>query len=322
MESLLKELNSELLPAEKLLLSRYYEEQESKYPMIFIMGPPRSGTTLFMQWLADTGLVSYPSNLLSRFYSAPIIGAKIQLLLTDRRYVFRNELGEFTQKTNYLSENGKTDGTLAPNEFWYFWRRFLAEPEQDTWTDKELNRSFDKETMLAEVAGISNVFEKPFAAKGMLFNYNIQYLDSIFSKALFIQIERDPVNNVASLLEARVRQLCSVEHWYSFKIPEYEQLAQLDPITQVAGQVHYINQAVTRGLEQLDPFRKMYVRHEEFCENPKRVYDELVARLEPADHLYSGSLNFQSTRHRKPRDYASIRGALEKFRQQAVPDLT
>ena len=167
------------------------------------MGPMRSGTTLFMQWLANTGLIAYPTNLLSRFYQAPIIGAKIQLLLTDPRYNFRDELGEFTQQSEYKSENGKTKGVLAPNEFWYFWRRFLAEPGRDVWSDDELPKSMDTQTMLAELAGMMNVFEKPFAAKGMLFNYNIPFLDSLFDKVVFVQIKRDPVANVASVLDAQ-----------------------------------------------------------------------------------------------------------------------
>jgi len=79
---------------------------------------------------------------------------------------------------------------------------------------------------LAELAGMMNVFEKPFAAKGMLFNYNIPFLDSIFDKVVFVQITRDPVANVASVLDARRRQLGNEDQWYSFKIPEYEQLKE------------------------------------------------------------------------------------------------
>jgi len=42
------------------------------------VGALRSGTTLFMQWLANTGVFSYPTNILSQFFGAPVIGAKIQ----------------------------------------------------------------------------------------------------------------------------------------------------------------------------------------------------------------------------------------------------
>lgn len=290
LEHLLSELNSELSGAEHEVLSKVSVEQS--FPLILVMGPMRSGTTLFMQWLANTGLVAYPTNLLSRFYQAPILGAKIQLLLTDPRFNFRDELGEFIQQTGYQSENGKTKGALAPNEFWYFWRRFLSEPQRDVWTDNELNQSMDIKTLRAELIGMMGVLEKPFAAKGMLFNYNIPFLDSIFEKILFVQIKRDSVTNVASVLEARKRQLGNETDWYSFKIPEYQQLKELDPITQVCGQVHYINKAVTEGLETVDESRKLVVQYEDFCINPEHFFYELVEKLGVDAAKYNGPSKF------------------------------
>lgn len=61
----------------------------------------------------------------------------------------------------------------------------------------------------------------------MLFNYNIPFLDSVLDKVLFVQIKRDPVANAASVLEARKRQLGSEAAWYSFSIPEYEELRKV-----------------------------------------------------------------------------------------------
>lgn len=278
LEELMGNLGADLRPAEDRLVLDY-AGKTMPYPIVLVMGPLRSGTTLFMQWLADTGLVAYPSNLLSRFYQTPIIGAKIQLLLTDPRYNFRNELGEFLSRAEYASENGKTRGALAPNEFWYFWRRFLADPARDVWPDEELRNSMDTYTMLAELAGMMDVFQKPFAAKGMLFNYNIPFLDSIFDKALFVQIKRDPAANVASILEARKRQLGSEAAWYSFRIPEYPELENLDAVNQAAGQLYYIDKAVSAGMSAIPESRKMLIRYEDFCVEPHAVFGRLLAKL-------------------------------------------
>lgn len=298
LEKLLAELNSDLQPSEQALMQSCLSTQSMSHPLILVMGPLRSGTTLFMQWLANTGLVAYPTNLLSRFYQAPIIGAKIQLLLADPRFNFRDELGEFAQQAEYRSENGKTQGVLAPNEFWYFWRRFLAEPGRDVWGDEELKQSMDTRTMLAELAGMMQVFQKPFAAKAMLFNYNIPFLDSVFDKVLFIQIKRDPDANVASVLDARKRQLGDVTAWYSFKIPEYQQLQNLEPEMQAAGQVHYINEAVSRGLEKVDESRKLFVQYEKFCEEPEIYFNELIKKLGLGNKRYTGPSKFSATRKR------------------------
>lgn len=296
LEALLNDINSNLWHSEKTLLEQHRDLQHS---VILVMGALRSGSTLFTQWLANTGLVAYPTNLLSRFYQAPIIGAKIQLLLTDPRFNFRDELGEFVQQAEYRSENGKTKGVLAPNEFWYFWRRFLGEPGRDVWTDDELRQSMDTRTLLAELAGLMQVFQKPFAAKGMLFNYNIPFLDSVFDKVLFIHVRRDPVANVASVLEARRRQLGSEEAWYSFKIPEYEELKDLDPVMQAAGQVYYINRAVSSGLANVAEQRKLVVQYEDFCAAPERVFESLCEKIGLKGVVYQGQESFKVTREKE-----------------------
>ena len=294
LEHLLNDLNSSLWLAEETLLENY---NHPDLPIIFIMGPMRSGTTLLMQWLADIDIVSYPSNLLSRFYRAPVIGAKIQLMLTDPRYNFRDELGEITQRLNYVSENGKTRGVLAPNEFWYFWRRFLPNPERDDHSNEDLENNMDTKTMLAELAGIVDVFKKPFACKGMLFNYNIEFLHKIIKNAIFIQVCREPIFNMQSVLFARERQLGSRDRWYSFKIKEYAELSKLDPVKQVAGQIYFINKAVSDGLSKVPVNNKIVVSYETFCNSPESIYDSLVEKLEHLGYLgtkkYAGKKSFK-----------------------------
>jgi hypothetical protein len=299
LERILTELNGDLGPAERALQKRYYNDNQ-KYPLILIMGSLRSGTTLFMQWLASSGLFSYPTNLLSRFYYAPVIGSKIQLMLTDTDYRFRDELGEFNQNISFSSDNGKTTGVLSPNEFWYFWRQYLSEPDRDVWTDTELQQGLDSAALRSALIGVMDVMKKPFAAKGMLFNYNIPVLDKIFDKVVFVHLKRDSKSSILSVIEARKRQLGDESLWYSFKIPEYEKLKTLDPIGQVAGQICYINRAIDRGLSNIDNNRKMLVEYESFCKNPEKFYHELREILKRNEYLipekYSGPNSFVPTR--------------------------
>ena len=290
------ELSSDLQPSARAMIQSYQGIKSMPHPLILVMGPLRSGTTLFTQWLANTGLVAYPTNLLSRFYQAPIIGAKIQLLLTDPRFNFRDELGEFIQQVEYKSENGKTKGVLAPNEFWYFWRRFLSDPSRDVWSDEELQQSMDTRTMLAELTGIMDVFQKPLAAKGMMFNYNIPFLDSILDKVLFVQIKRDLEANTTSVLDARKRQLGDELAWYSFEIPEKDELMKLEPNSQVQGQIEAINHAVDIGIGKVEESRKLVVQYEEFCANPEQYFYALGEKMGWADVGYDGPESYAKTR--------------------------
>ena len=237
LELLLSEINQILAPAEREIVQNY---RIPNFPVIFIVGCGRSGTTLMLQWLAGTGMFAYPTNLLSRFYTAPYIGAKIQQLLTDPEFKFRNELADFSQEMNYTSDLGKTSGTLSPNEFWYFWRRFFPYGEIQYLTDDQL-ATVDSMQFVSELAAIEGAFAKPFALKAMIINFNIPYISKILEKALFIHIVREPIYNIQSLLESRERFFGSIGHWYSFKPVEYPSLIDMDPYSQVAGQVYFTN---------------------------------------------------------------------------------
>ncbi len=314
LENLLTLLNQNLACAEEKLLEKS-SVHGPDHPLIFIMGPLRSGTTLFMQWLANSKLVAYPSNLLSRFYAAPAIGAQIQLLLTDPSFNFRDEILDFNNSISFDSANGKTRGALAPNEFWYFWRRFLPFQDLDWLPDEELFHIVDLEKLTSELTTLTRIFGKPFALKGMILNYNIPFLNTIFEKALFIQIERDPLTNIASILEARERQLGSEKEWYSFKIAEYPQLKDLDPITQTAGQLHYINAAVEKGMATVSESRKLIVKYEEFCQAPHKVYKDLLAKLELPENNnhYDGPRQFTPSRKDGILNIEKIEEAMSSF---------
>lgn len=300
LETLLAELEMLLEPAEHKAIKSI--SNEPHIPLIFIVGPQRSGSTLFLQWLASTSQFAYPTNLLSRFYYAPIIGAKIQQLLTDERYNFRNEIYDFNQPVNFHSENGKTKGALSPNEFWYFWRRFLPFDDIDYLPDEELFDKVDIQTMKAEFAGLLDVFQKPFALKAMILNYNIPFLNEMFEKCVFVYTKRNPVANVESALKARERQLGNIHEWYSFKIPEYYDLKKIsDPVEQTAKQIFCINKAVERGLEKIEEPKKIVVPYEDFCMDPKKYYYEIVDKVSKNGYNikkeYDGEENFNISRN-------------------------
>ncbi|WP_394200845.1 sulfotransferase [Shewanella waksmanii] len=276
LEQFLNELNSELWYTESQILEA---EIEQRYPLIFIVGPHRSGSTLFMQWLASLGSIAYPTNLMSRFYGSPIIGSKIQKLLSEPSLNYRDELGDFCSRTDFRSANGKTQGLTSPNEFWYFWRRFLDFDNLVELDTEHLESEFDSVTFKRELYGVSNVLEKPFALKAMVMNYHIPFLAKLFDKALFIQLTREPLANIASAMEARKRQYGTYNDWYSFKFPEYELLKDMSNYEQVAGQIYYINKAVDNGLSAVCSTKKLQVSYEVFCQDPKTVYQQVHNKL-------------------------------------------
>ncbi len=276
LEALLTELSDLLGPVEARLAAQF---DRPTRPVILIVGAPRSGTTLLLQWLAQSGYLAYPTNLLSRFYAAPAVGARIQLLLTDPRFDFRQELGDLSHTFDLTSELGKTRGALAPNEFWYFWRRFfpLTAPRQLSPAEEA---QADGRGLAAEIAAIQAVFEQPFVAKGMLLQFNLPFLARFFDHLLVIHIQRHPLYVMQSLLRAREMYFGDRGAWYSVEPPETHRLRTLpDPLQQVAGQVYYTRQHITAGLAALPPAQALVWGYAAFCARPAAHWDALTTRL-------------------------------------------
>ena len=306
LETLLAEINHRLVPANSELVE---ESRSECLPKIFVHGPLRSGTTMFIQWLGQSGLAAYPTNLLSRFYGAPLIGARIQQLLTDPRYNFRDEILDFNSEVDFRSENGKTRGALSPNEFWYFWRRFLPFEDLDYLPDEELIRHGHLDGLRDELNALANMFERPFALKAMIMNQNIPALNARFDNALFVHIHRDPVFNIQSALEARKRQYGDIRTWYSFRIREYAQLKDLDPLESVAGQIAAINRSIKIGMQSIPDGRTLSIPYEEFCENPEACYRRISQRLRglrsyPNPPDYAGPSSFEPTNQWRLKEYS------------------
>ncbi len=285
LESLLKEINGLLGPVEDEILEDF---NEPKSPVILIMGCARSGTTLLLQWLAELGHFAYPTNILSRFYRVPYIGAKIQLMLTKHDY--NNEIFDFNEKVPFKSNLGKTKGALAPNEFWYFWRRFFNFDEIHKLKDEEL-KNIDVERFRSELAAVESVFGKPLAMKAMIVNWHIPFIAEILDNVLFIHMKRKPFYNMQSLLQSREKFYGDKSEWYSFKPPEYHSLKDLSPYEQVAGQLYYTNKAVEEGLQEISENKYLTVKYEDFCNSPGDIFNKITKKFSLQNSGIEGEYN-------------------------------
>ena len=89
LEELLQSLSELIAPGgdQRALLSG-----GPRYPVVFITGVPRSGSTMLLQWLANSGHFRAPTNLVSRFWRAPCVGALVDRMLFESKMDFRGEL--------------------------------------------------------------------------------------------------------------------------------------------------------------------------------------------------------------------------------------
>lgn len=295
LEQILREVN-ELIGAADGEVIRQYTAPET--PVVLVIGAPRSGTTLMMQWLAATGAFSYPTNLLSRFYSAPYLGARIQQVLTDPVCAHGRELFDLSGEVAFASRLGKTEGALSPNEWWYWWRRYTPNSEL-RWLTPEEESAVDAARLARDMAALEAVFGKPFAAKGMILQYNLQTLLAALPKVIFLHIRRDPFYAAQSILQARERFYGTRDTWYSVKPRAFEWLKDCDCCAQVAGQVLCTVRDIEQQFAAMAPAHHLTVEYEKFCGNPAQTYADLSERFESQNAsalpAYAGPGHFDSS---------------------------
>lgn len=288
-----------------------------RMPVVLIVGAPRSGTTLMSQWLAASGLFAYPSNLIARFYGNPYFGGKVQqaLLTFDKnRQIFTDD-----QNLSFSSDLGRTDGALAPSEFWYFWRQYFQFGDINYLTAEE-QKDVDVDGFLTGLAGLEAAQCLPIVMKAMNLNWNLPYLDSIIPHVLFINVEREPLYNVQSLVGARERFFDDRSRWYSFKPPAYPELAEKSPLEQVVGQIYHNRAGVREGLSHVNSSRQMTVDYTTFCNDPQSVMSMIKTKFADQgfkiDAAYDGPERFSESRALKLTDseIETIKTVIEQYK--------
>lgn len=286
-------------------------------PIFLILGAPRSGTTLLLQWLANIGC-GYPSNLAARFWQAPYFAGMLQRLLTDQRLDFHDELA-MPASENFASNYGKTTGPLSPHEFSFFIRRFFPVTVGERLT-AEQRRLADVAGFIHELNLFNCALGSGVAMKGLLLQYELA-LFADFPQVHFIHVHRDEADNVCSILRHRDIVAGDRNEWISVRPPEYEWLKDLCPEEQVAGQVHFTNRWIRHQLADFPVERKISVSHEAFCRDPVSILRALHGRWDCCDPFsavgHNGPASFDVKTYRNQVEYTSGEAALTKIRQKA-----
>ena len=220
LESLLNNLNGLLEPVEKEILKDF---KDSDYPSLFLLGCPRAGSTLFMQWAVSLETFSYPFNFLSRFYKAPSVGALIYQMVTAPQYQYHDEFKDVNSSLDFESSVGKTKGFKAPHEFWYFWRQFHSFPNPGV-SEESFEKAFDFAGFKRELNSIKNIFDKPFLLKAKIINPYLKSFGKKLDDVIYLHLYRDPIATAKSILNAREKWFGNKENWFSWKPREYEDL--------------------------------------------------------------------------------------------------
>ncbi len=261
-EEQLQRMNELLWPYEKDAISQFTEPAK---PTLFIVGAPRSATTLVYQLVSDTGLFGYISNYIARFYAAPFIGA-----------LQAKTLGMVhSSKMSFESKFGRTKGWHEPHQFNYFWRKWFRYDK-----DHQMNQSFiesmDKITFRREIAALENVFQQPMAFKSLYCGLQVEFLKRTLPKSRFVICTRNPLYQAQSILSGRKAFFGTYEGWFSLKPAEYSSLKEMDVFHQVAGQIYYILKSIGSGLKAVGEHEYQIIDQEDLIRDPRGVMSNII----------------------------------------------
>jgi len=243
------------------------------FPPVFLLGPPRSGTTLLYQVLAECFEVAYICNGANRYPSCP--AAATRLL----RPAIRGHRSDFT--SNY----GSTRSTVGPSEGRSIWRRWFG----DGYADERFLDAGAADEARRTVAAIESVLAAPFLNKDPHHSVRVRALDGVFPRSVFILIRRDPLATAESILAVRRRRFARgeapLDRWMSVKPHEYESLKDTGYIEQICGQVVYCTANAREDLARVAAERSLEASYERLCDDTaaeiERIADFLSRRDVP-----------------------------------------
>lgn len=317
LDQYLQRLNRILQPSEQLLIDELSQTDVRKqFPTVIKIGLPRTGGTLLTQWALSSGLFYLPTNFLSRFHRVPAVGTLISELIANPELDYRSEFSDVKRIVEFSSDIGKTRGLLAPHEFWYFWRSYLHLPDVPV-TDAEFVEFSRFPEFNAAVLAMQAITQKPLFLKGHLVNF---YLDAVidrFDNFVFFHMRRNLVDVAKSLYRARIKWTGTENAWFSHKPRQYDQLKDLEPIEQVAGQVYFIEAEIESKRSTLGD-RYLSVDYETICNEPRKTFDELVVAINKfsdtrIDRPYQGPEEFHPSARSEPDLDEKFRSAFRTF---------
>lgn len=239
-------------------------------PPLFIVGAPRSGTSLTYQMITQQLKVGYLISVMNYLFGAPNLLLKIMKPLLGRpRPVFE-------------SAYGKTPGVLAPAEngnFWFRW--FPKDGEQGHYVNPSGLSPESYAGMKRAVDSMARIFGRPMVFKSVYLSLATAALARIFPQARFVFVQRDVFYICQSLLLARLDRP-NPAAWWSVKIPGYRGLLSEPVWRQVTDQVFHADRILERDLARYAAGRYLKLRYEDLCLDPRANIRKLCQWLGPA----------------------------------------
>ncbi|EGV30431.1 hypothetical protein ThidrDRAFT_2632 [Thiorhodococcus drewsii AZ1] len=211
---------------------------------IFVIGAPRTGSTLLFQAVLQHYHVAYISNLM-----ALMPRWMLRVCSARRRCCSGYRSSPRQSRFGYVS------GLCAPNEAGAVLRHWFGFPADAPHVDR----------VRATVATIARLARAPLFVKNQVNTTRVDALLSIFPAARLLFLTRDPVFTAQSLIMSRRVLSTDDRQWWSVAPSGYETVLEREPLYQVLWQVDRLEELALAAC-LAHPQQALVVTYEALCE--------------------------------------------------------
>ena len=242
--------------------------EPQSHALVYVVGVPRSGTTLLSQLVAKHLDIGYINNLVARFWRNPAVGIRLSQACVG------SDVG---RQVTLESNQGVTSGVAGPHEFGYFWRHWLRLDDCSTHhlTAAQLAK-LDQPGLSQALASITAGFNRSVMFKNVICGLHAKFLTALHPRSLFVWIRRDEESTVRSILQARHNRSGSYQPWWSLK-PSTFPFPQLgvDPVVDVVRQVRDCAREFAAELAQ-PGVNAIEIDYDAMCRNPAAALQQIT----------------------------------------------
>lgn len=249
---------------ESILLRLAAVNAGKRVPAVFIIGAPRTGTTLLYQLLASTFRLAYFTNFSAVLYAAPVLAMLLLRLVPSSR----------SAPERYMSSYGQTSGLLGPNEAARFWYRWFPAGKHVYVGPGQTPRSKLGE-IRREIAGMAQINASPVLFKNTFNSMRVAPLLEAVPEASFLVCRRDALDTAQSILNGRIRATGRKECWWSLPPKEIDEIEQNPYWEQVVEQVYYTYLQIGQDRERFGHESFFDVSYKTLCESPRDVVEQI-----------------------------------------------
>lgn len=222
---------------------RFYKPRakSSNLNPIFIVGAPRTGSTILYQAITNCFHVQYIDNCASEWYRDLPFG----IWLSNLKYRGKPH-------NNFVAEHGNTleYGGHSPSECGDFWYRWMP-AESHFVSSGDLSEKSKKE-LRCEIDDVMAMFSMPILFKNLNMGQRLQALYEIYPDARIIFVRRDPRFVVRSILNARKKVGVQEGEWWSVRPKEYQELLKLGELEMCVAQHSFLEKQIEEDLRKFD----------------------------------------------------------------------